>query len=233
MRVLAANSQMGRALWLIVFCSIAFITKTDESIVSRHTINKNFTDQSMVYFERDVHEPEERYAAFSLTNSANLEILEIEWLNSTADSISIQWGLNKLYNTSGYIRDSVVEYFLEEGRFTSRPLGANVREYTCERLESGKFYTICVYMNEMFGANNSGSSIHSKCVTIKTAHYIRNDTLFILLVTMGYYIFLVLLGYTQWKRKVWTFQARVKKCCEEENQRSSDNKEMSNKSNCQ
>lgn len=128
--------------------------------------------------------------------------LEIFWLNSTTNSISVRWALKRSYNLTGYIENSIVEYFPKGGRFTSHPLSSDVREYTYENLNAGTLYTICVYMMEIHGEYNE-SIVHSKCVKINTINYIRKDSVVIMLITVGYYAFMGLIGYTQWKRRIW------------------------------
>lgn len=137
--------------------------------------------------------------------------LQIFWLNSSTHSISVRWALEKSYNMTGFIKDSVVEYFPKGGRFTSHPLEHDVREYTYENLEAGTMYTVCVYMTEVYGESNESSIVHSKCVKINTIDYIRRDSVVIMIITLGYYAFMGLIGYTQWKRRLWRVRNNNKK----------------------
>lgn len=149
-----------------------------------------------------------------LDNNAIFEIpvnmLEIFWLNSSIHSISIKWALDPNYNLTGFVKDSVVEYFPKGGRFTSHPLSSDVREYTFDNLEAGTMYTLCVHMLEIYGEGNYSSINHSKCVKINTIDYIRRDSVVIMIITLGYYAFMGLIGYTQWKRRLMKIRNNTK-----------------------
>ena len=142
----------------------------------------------------------------------DFERVEIIWLNSTIDSISIQWQLSAKYkNVSlGFIKQSRVEYFPTGGRFTSHPLHRNIREYTFNNLDAGFLYTVCVYMTEVYGESNMSIITHSKCLKINTIEYIRKESVVLMMISLGYYVFMGLLGYTQWKRKQWAIERRCK-----------------------
>lgn len=139
-----------------------------------------------------------------------VNMLNIKWLNSSTYSISISWELVDDYNMTGYIKESMVEYFPKGGRFRSHPLYDNIREFTFVNLDAGTMYIICVYMTEVYGESNSSSIVHSKCVKINTIDYIRKDSVVIMLITLGYYAFMGLLGYTQWKRRWWAIRQKNK-----------------------
>ncbi|KAL4221282.1 hypothetical protein ACF0H5_019545 [Mactra antiquata] len=139
-----------------------------------------------------------------------VNMLAINWLNSTTNSISISWNLVEDYNQTGYVRDSVVEYFPKGGRFRSHPLYDGIREFTFNNLDAGTVYTICVYLTEVYGVENSSTIMHSRCIKINTIDYIRKDSVLIMLITLGYYAFMTLLGYTQWKRRWWAIRQKNK-----------------------
>ena len=138
-------------------------------------------------------------------------LLQIHWINSSTDSISIGWNLSTQYDLTGHVIHSTVEYFPAGGRFTSHPLAANVREYSITNLDVNTLYTICVHMTEVSGHNNKSSITHSKCLKINTVKYIRQESIVIMIITLGYYAFMGLLGYTQWKRKIWDFRTRKRR----------------------
>ena len=140
-----------------------------------------------------------------------VNMLDIFWLNSSIHSISIKWALNPNYNMTGFIKDSIVEYFPKGGRFTSHPLSSDVREYRFDSLEAGTIYTLCVHMSEIYGEGNYSSINHSKCVKINTIDYIRRDSVVIMIITLGYYAFMGLIGYTQWKRRLTRIKRNTKR----------------------
>ena len=156
---------------------------------------------------RHGHLPRDRITKFEVRDSVS-NMLEIHWLNSSTDSISIKWNLSSNYNLTGYITQSTVEYFPSGGRFTSHPLAAYIKEYSFSNLDANTLYTICVHMMEAYGPQNKSSITHSNCVKINTIDYIRKESVVILIITLGYYVFMGLLGYTQWKRKIWDVQSR-------------------------
>jgi len=199
-------------LLLIIICSFLHTT------FANNTLNPSYRIHNAVNGVSYNHEPKSNvdevdFQTLGATESYTLqrdglkENIEIHWINSTVHEITISWNLT---NVSGYISLSNVEYFTSDGKFTSHPLNGNVRNYTFVNLESGTVYTICVYMTETYGANNSTERFHSSCVKINTIEYLRRDSLIILMITLGYYVFMVLLGCTQWKRRLSTIKARAK-----------------------
>lgn len=139
-----------------------------------------------------------------------VDSLKLVWINSTTDSISINWTLNESYNISGFVHSSVVEYITSGGRFTSDPLSSKMQEYTVDNLSPGSIYTVCVYMTEVYGIGNFSTKLHSRCVKINTIDYIRKDSVLVCMISTGYYAFMTLLGYTQWKRKIWSIEKKMK-----------------------
>ena len=169
-----------------------------------------YTSINMVPVHRTRHGHKASNTQFAIRDSVS-NMLEIQWINSSTDSISIGWSPSKNYNLTGYVLQSTVEYFPTGGRFTSHPLAANIREYSITNLDANTLYTICVHMIEVFGHQNRSSITHSNCVKINTINYIRRESLVIMIITLGYYVFMGLLGYTQWKRKIWDFQSRKRR----------------------
>ena len=165
------------------------------------------TEIDIVPLHKTRHGHKVRSAKFDIKDSVS-NFLEIHWLNSTTDSISVKWNLSSNYNLTGFIKQSTVEYFPPGGRFTSHPLVASIREYSFTNLNAYTLYTICVHMVEVYGPQNKSSITHTHCVKINTIDYIRKESLVIMVITLGYYLFMGLLGYTQWKRKIWDIQSR-------------------------
>lgn len=190
-------------LLLTLFCSVIHIS-VGHSLNPPYKIHPNNQGASnSVDPNLNMHDIDFR----SVGTALSVENLEIYWVNSTVNEISIGWNLP---NATGFIKHSIVEYFPTGGRFTSHPMMGEVRNYTFVNLDPGTLYTICVYMAEVYGTNNSTEVLHSKCVKINTIEYIRRDSVIILLITLGYYSFMGLLGYTQWKRKMCSVKNRAK-----------------------
>lgn len=185
-------------LLLIYVCSFLETVQASDSYNPPYTIQT--PGKGAVMLEDNVHVKSLDYQGIY---TDPIDMLEISWLNSTTHSISIGWILSKSYNVTGFVTTSVVEYYPKGGRFRSHPLQRDVSEYTFVQLEVGTLYTICVYLTELYGEQNLSSIVHSKCVKINTIQYLRRDSIVIVLITLGYYAFMGLLGYTQWKRRLW------------------------------
>ena len=173
-------------------------------------IERKDTEVNIVPLHKTRHGHKIRSLKFNIKDSVS-NMLEIYWLNSTIDSIAIKWNLSANYNLTGFIQQSTVEYFPSGGRFTSHPLHPRVREYTFTNLDAYTLYTICVHMVEVYGTHNKSSITHTQCVKINTIDYIRRESVIIMVITLGYYVFMGLLGYTQWKRKLWDIQNRKRR----------------------
>ena len=199
-------------LLLIHICSeMCTGTQSNESYAKDYIFpssnERQNTEFDIVPLHKTRHGHKIRSLKFDMKDNVS-NMLEIHWLNSTIDSISIKWNLSSNYNLTGYIQQSTVEYFPPGGRFTSHPLAPYIREYTFSNLDAFTLYTICVHMVEVYGTHNKSSITHQQCVKINTIDYIRRESIVIMIITLGYYVFMGLLGYTQWKRKLWDIQSR-------------------------
>lgn len=183
-------------LLTIAFCSLLKTIHAEILYNSPYKIHPPKSGDYVINTDVDVKSMDAREI-----NDIPVNLLEIKWENSTTDSVTISWKLSADYNLTGYIRDSVVEYITSVGRFRSHPLPSEVRIYRFENLDAGTVYTFCVYMSEIHGAHNFSTDLHSKCVKINTLDYIRRDSVIVMMITLGYYLFMGLLGFTQWKRR--------------------------------
>ena len=138
------------------------------------------------------------------------DFLIVTWVNSSVHEISISWNLSDKYNTTGFIRESLVEYLTDDGRFTSHPLNSDVRNYTFVDLNPGHLYTICVYVSESYVADNYSTIRHSRCLKINTIEFVRRDSVVVCLATVGYYALMAFIGYAQWRRRCWTISNNAK-----------------------
>lgn len=180
------------------------------SFIGARETNNAETEIKMSHLHKTRHGHKLRSIRIDVSDSVS-NFLEIHWVNSSTDSISIKWNLSSHYNLTGFIKQSTVEYFPPGGRFTSHPLPSNVREYSITNLDAFTLYTICVHMTEVYGPHNKSSIKHSECVKINTIKFIRRESAVILIITLGYFVFMGLLGYTQWKRKVWDIQSKQRR----------------------
>lgn len=200
------------AILLILICSVVHTSLGEDTLNPPYDMRLANGASGLYTHEPNIRMHEIDLQALGATDSYpltndNEERLQIFWVNSTVHEISISW---KLLNTTGFIRHSIVEYFPPGGRFTSHPLQDDVRNFTFVNLDPGTVYTICVYMAEVYGADNSTEKSISRCVKINTIDYIRRDSLIILIITLGYYALMGLIGYTQWRRRQCSLTARSK-----------------------
>lgn len=199
-------------LLLILICSIF------QTTLANNTLNPTYRVHHTNNSAPHTHDPYIRMNeidlqalgatdSYSAQDKSWRENLDIHWVNSSVYEISISWSL---VNASGFIKFSSVEYFTTDGKFSSHLLKSEVRNYTFVNLEPATLYTICVYVTEAIGLDNSTEKYHSNCVKINTIDYIRRDSLVVLLLTVGYFAFMALLGYSQWRRKLCTIAARAR-----------------------
>lgn len=125
------------------------------------------------------------------------EVLSIQILEKSTSSITINWRLQDNFVLNKTILGSKVEYFVQSGnwKFSTHMLQSHINTFTCEHLQSSTSYTICVsvFLNNFV--------LVTKCVIIDTIPYMRNDSILILAVNLGYYFLMGLIGVWQWKRR--------------------------------
>ncbi|KAH3781393.1 hypothetical protein DPMN_159220 [Dreissena polymorpha] len=204
---------------LILVCSgiCSSASELDNHGNPQHRIRHHNHRPSVSYAHREGQHALDQYVQSTDNGSAQPlqapigETLEINWLNSSLHEISINWTFANNYKTRGYIKNVVVEYFTDKGRFTSHPFKSDVMIYTLVDLVPDTIYTMCVYVNEVYGVNNASFWQHSKCVKLKTIEYIRRDSVLGLIITVGYFFFMAMLGYSQWKIRVCEIKRISKK----------------------
>ena len=208
-----AQPSLPAFTFLLLMSFLERCFKTTEALSS----NSSYPSYEIVHLNSDIAHLQTNFYPLSASDPYPYKdippsgTLNITWLNSTTTTISIRWGLSSKLNQTGYVRDSTVEYFPADGKFTSHPLSSYIREFTFTNLNTGMLYTICVHMNEMYGFGNSSTYRHSKCVKIHTIDHVRQDSVLFLVLSLGYYAFMALLGYSQWKKKQILLRARNRK----------------------
>ncbi|KAK3576751.1 hypothetical protein CHS0354_005590 [Potamilus streckersoni] len=134
-------------------------------------------------------------------NPRILSDVDITWVNSSTSSITIQWRMtNDKWQT--YVLGSEVECLVEGGKFVSNILPPEINQFTIQNLQVGTTYTVCVRVFEQERTLDVSNASHSKCVKLETLNYVRKDSILWMSLIIGYYIFMGLLGYTQWRRKL-------------------------------
>jgi hypothetical protein len=143
------------------------------------------------------------------------EKFNVNWVNSTTSSITINWTFPIEYVPKGSVLGAQVEYFVQGGRFTSDIFPTWRSVFIMTNLNVATTYTICVKVYESLEKYSSPSSetsrTHAKCVKISTIPLIRKDSAVILVAVCGYFVFMGMLGFVQWRRKVAAVARKTKR----------------------
>ncbi|KAL3861468.1 hypothetical protein ACJMK2_007502 [Sinanodonta woodiana] len=142
-------------------------------------------------------------------NQPMLSDLDITWVNSSMSSITIQWRVTSNQRQT-YFLGSEVECIIEGGKFISNMLQPDVNQFTIQNLHVGTTYSVCVRVFAQEKSFNMSNASHYKCITLETLGYVRKDSILWMSLILGYYIFMGLLGYTQWRRKLCEISKRNK-----------------------
>lgn len=195
--------EIDMLIWLcIVFASSANNIITGAGVVQNGApfLEVNFANETNITF-----------VTIPTTRIPEHQKLQVVWKNSSTTSIAISWKFILDPSIRNDTFDgSIVECFYKNGKFVSNMLHPWVNTYVFNRLEVDTSYTICISAYER---KTSGTIIHptmqySKCVILSTIPYVRRDSVVVLLCTMSYFLFLSLLGVSQWKHKVREIKER-------------------------
>ena len=149
------------------------------------------------------------YSILPADTSPDIWRPEVFWVNSTTSSIAIRWTLKQV-NKSRTIVGSHVEYFVDGGKFSSHLLHKGINSYVFRNLLAETMYTICVkvYLKHQGDQSMQETKEHSSCVQIWTIPYIRKDSVVTLLLTSSYFVFMALMGYSQWRMKIQSIRTK-------------------------
>lgn len=147
--------------------------------------------------------PSDKGVMYNYHREFRTDTVEITWVNSTTSSIAIRWNFVKHYAIKGIFEGSEVEYFVPGGKFISQRLSKRY-EFVLRNLIVATTYTVCVtmYEDQDVDAVNGSLVMHSHCLKLDTIPYIRRDSLATLILVICYFLFMTLMGYFQWKRRV-------------------------------
>ncbi|ESO84395.1 hypothetical protein LOTGIDRAFT_168848 [Lottia gigantea] len=133
-----------------------------------------------------------------VTNATNK--IAITKVGVSTTTLAIQW--KYLHTFNGTHNQTVVGYLSgsANGRFISDNLDVLRNEFEFRNLQADTKYDVCVEMLEL---GKKGQTIsHFKCVEMKTLATIRHDSIIAMLITIGYLIFMGIVGCIVWRHRV-------------------------------
>ena len=137
--------------------------------------------------------------------------IDVIWDYSTTSSIAISWSLHSKH-INGSIYSSQVECYLQHGKFKSRFLEPEYTSFVFVNLNIESTYRICLTIYETVPSGLSSDTItHLKCLKLSTIPFIRKDSVLAVLLSLGYFAFVTLLGYVHWYRRASLIRARKRR----------------------
>ncbi|XP_067659685.1 uncharacterized protein [Haliotis asinina] len=121
----------------------------------------------------------------------------ITHLYSTTSTMGIKWKFQG-YKPNGTIEAIFVGWDLNYGRFVSNKLQLE-KEFEFTHLQSDTTYLVCVEILELLNGNTIS---HVQCTKLSTIAKMRVDSIVVLLLVLGYFILMPVVGCLLWRRKL-------------------------------
>lgn len=127
-------------------------------------------------------------------------VLNIDVIEATTSSLHVTW---KLTNTSSSdsIMESTVICETMNGKIVSDKLHSTTDSFLFQFLTSDTRYIVCVYVLEKSTTANT-SILHYNCQPFSTIPLVRADSIVGVILTLGYFVLMVVMGYAAWWRKI-------------------------------
>ncbi|CAL1537714.1 unnamed protein product [Lymnaea stagnalis] len=130
----------------------------------------------------------------------NYGILDIDVIEATTSSLHVTWKLTNM-SSSDSVMESTVICETTNGRIVSDKLHSATNSFHFQFLTSDTRYIVCVYVLEKSTTANT-SILHYNCQPFSTIPLVRADSIVGVILTLGYFGLMVVMGYAAWWRKM-------------------------------